>query len=370
MRKSIAILAVIAFATVGIHSQSLAGFQTAFQSLAGDIAASLATDSTVGSDWSDAYVGGFPSFGAGLATGATFVNVASASTLFAAMGAAMPSAFSKYGIPIPAAVATLKIGIPFLPLDIGVTGGYIPPSIGKTLLCDTGINANYQNIGIQIRYALVKQNMLLPNVSIGVAYDYQQGNLSAPTGIGAQSLSYGSYSVTMSNPNLDLGWTSSTFDFTAQVSKKLLFLVPYIGAGYTVGRSTVTGGLDSKSAPIIRRESTASPITHPANKQAISSKTMIVSWDENCRWSPAFGYSPRGTAKDSRSNERRRLYAFGDTGSFRDGAFGYMRCMESLPGRRGSRAEDGPKGPPARGATASKHRPREEGAAEDHRSLT
>ena len=111
-------------------------------------------------------------------------------------------------------------------------------------------------------------------------------------------------------------------------------------------------------------------LTHPANKQAISSKTMIVSWDENCRWSPAFGYSPRGTAKDSRSNERRRLYAFGDTGSFRDGAFGYMRCMESLPGRRGSRAEDGPKGPPARGATASKHRPREEGAAEDHRSLT
>ncbi len=245
MKKSIAILAVIAFATIGIHSQSFAGFQTAFQSLAGDIAASLATDSTIGSDWSDAYVGGFPHFGVGLATGATFVNVASASTLFATMGAAMPSAFSKYGIPIPAAVATLKIGIPFLPLDIGVKAGYIPPSIGKTLLCDTGVDANYQNIGIQIRYALMKQNALLPNVSIGVAYDYQQGSLSAPTGIGSQSLSYGGYSVTMTNPNLDLGWTSSTFDFTAQVSKKLLFLVPYIGAGYTVGSSTVTGGLDS-----------------------------------------------------------------------------------------------------------------------------
>ena len=46
---------------------------------------------------------------------------------------------------------------------------------------------------------------------------------------------------------LALGWTSNTFDFTAQVSKLLLFIVPYVGAGYTIGNSSVTGGLDSKT---------------------------------------------------------------------------------------------------------------------------
>jgi hypothetical protein len=244
MKRSIAVIAITVIVSIGAYSQSLAGFKTGFESFAGDMAGSLAVNSTIGGNWSDAYIGGFPHLGAGVALGAAFVSSAGTKSLFDAMSASVPTALAKVGIPIPAAVATLKIGLPFLPMDVGVKGGFIPASVGKSLIKDGSVD--YTNFGLQVRYALVKQNILLPNVSIGAAYNYQKGSVKAPTGIGAQSMSVGPYTVDMTNPNLSLGWTSNTIDFTAQVSKKLLLLfVPYAGAGLTVGKSAVTGGLDS-----------------------------------------------------------------------------------------------------------------------------
>jgi hypothetical protein len=208
------------------------------------MAGDLAVNSTIGANWSDAYIGGFPHIGVGIELGAAYVSPETSKSIFDALGASLPSAFSGLGMSIPAVGATLKVGIPFLPMDIGIKGGYIPPSVGKNLI--SAGNVDYTNSGIQLRYALVKQNLVLPNISIGAAYNYQKGSVAAPTGISAQSLSFPSgYSVNMSNPDLNLDWTSNKVDFTAQVSKQFFFLVPYAGAGLTVGKSSVTGGLNS-----------------------------------------------------------------------------------------------------------------------------
>jgi hypothetical protein len=261
MKRFFAVMAIAAIVSLGAYSQtSLAAFQSGFESFAGDMAGSLAVNSTIGANWSDAYIGGFPHLGVGLTGGAAFVSSSGTKSLFDAMGQPVPSALSKVGVPIPAAVATLKIGIPFLPMDLGVKAGYIPQSVGKNLI--SGGNVDYTNAGLQLRYDLVKQNLLLPNVSIGAAYNYQKGSVKAPSGIGSQNLTYGSgpslYTVTMSNPDLNLGWTSNTVDFTAQVSKKLLFVfVPYAGAGLTMGKSSVTGGLDSN---ITVKDSSGNPV--------------------------------------------------------------------------------------------------------------
>jgi len=246
MKRSIALVAIALTTAASAYSQAtLQGFQNAFSSFTGDMASSLAVNSTIGSNWSDAYVGGFPHFGVGIASGAAFTAADGVKPLFDALGQTLPSGLDKLGLPFPAIGATFKIGLPFLPLDIGIKGGYIPPSVGASLKSLTGVTLDYKNIGIQLRYALVKQNILFPNVSIGAAYNYQQGSVKAPTGIPSQSLSYLAYNVTLASPDLNLGWTSNTFDFTAQVSKLLLFIVPYAGLGYSVGSSTVTGGLDS-----------------------------------------------------------------------------------------------------------------------------
>jgi hypothetical protein len=247
MKRPIVIMAIALTAAAGAYSQSLASFENAFIGFAGDMAGSLAANSTIGSEWSDAYVGGFPHFGAGISAGAVFTSSDGTKPLFDALGATLPPALKGLGVPVPAAVATFKIGLPFLPLDIGVKGGYMPASAGKAFKLLTGVTTDYTNVGIQLRYGLLKQNILLPNVSVGAAYNYQKGKLKAPTGIGSQSVNDGSGNgITMSSPDLSLGWTSSTVDFTTQVSKQFLFLVPYLGAGYTVGKSTVTGGLDSQ----------------------------------------------------------------------------------------------------------------------------
>lgn len=243
MKRSIAVLAMAVAVACAYSQTQLSAFKTAFEGFAGDMAGSLSVNSTIGSNWSDAYIGGFPHFGAGIVVGAAFVSPDTSKALFDAMGAPMPTALKGLGIPIPAAGATLKIGLPFLPMDVGIKGGYIPASVGKSLIKDGSVD--YSNIGIQLRYALVKQNIALPNVSVGVAYNYQKGSIKAPTGIPSQSLTYGAYTVVMPKPDLSLGWTSNTVDFTAQVSKKFIVFVPYAGAGLSVGKSSVTGGLNS-----------------------------------------------------------------------------------------------------------------------------
>jgi hypothetical protein len=53
MKKSIAIAAVILLAVSGASAQlDLADFQSAFEGFAGDMAGSLAMNSTIGSNWS------------------------------------------------------------------------------------------------------------------------------------------------------------------------------------------------------------------------------------------------------------------------------------------------------------------------------
>jgi len=253
MRRSIILISILAFLSVGAFAQvDLSEFQSAFEGFADDMAGTLAVNSTIGSNWSDAYIGGFPHFGAGLAAGAAFASADSAKALFSAMGGSLPSALDSLGIPIPAAVVTAKIGIPFLPIDIGVKGGYIPPSVGQAINASSGMSVDYTNIGIQVRYAVLKQNVVLPNISIGLSYNYQKGSITAPSGIGSQQFTTITdqgpttpTTIDVSDPQISLAWSSNVFDVTLQVSKKQLFVIPYLGAGYTFGTSTVDGGIAS-----------------------------------------------------------------------------------------------------------------------------
>jgi hypothetical protein len=249
MKKLFALIAILGLAVGVSFGQSLEGFQEAFEDFAANMAGSLALNSAIGSNWSDAYIGGFPHFGVGLSVGAAFTGADNADELFAAMGASLPSELESLGVPIPAAGATFKIGLPILPIDIGLKAGLIPQSVGDSIRSATGASIDYKNVGIQIRYAVLKQNIVMPNVSIGVAYNYQKASVIAPTGISGQSFTVetdqGSTNVSVSDPDLSLDWSSNTVDFTIQASKQFLFFIPYVGLGYTVGKSSVEGGLNA-----------------------------------------------------------------------------------------------------------------------------
>jgi hypothetical protein len=250
MKRSIIVAALALAVAAGAQAASsvLDDFKTVFNDIAAPMAGGLTIDSTAGNNWSDAWIGSFPHFGVGITTGYAFIAAEQAEALFESLGEDFPSQLKGIGIPLPTVVGTLKVGIPFLPMDIGIKGGYLPTTSLKQLIGETS-SVNYTNIGIQLRYALVKQTVVLPNVSVGVAYDYQQAKLSMDSGLGATSYSFdtpsGSATVNATSPTIYAGWDSSTLDITAQVSKKFIFIVPYFGAGLTLGKTSVNGGINS-----------------------------------------------------------------------------------------------------------------------------
>jgi hypothetical protein len=149
---------------------------------------------------------------------------------------------------MPAFAASFKIGLPWLPIDIGVKAMYAPPSLMEDLLAGTGVGVDLLNIGVQARYALVKQTTLLPNISVGVGYTYQKGGISAVLDDSSTRYfidSANTYYVEASAPGLDISWASNTFDINAQISKKFLFIIPYVGVGATLGATSLTGGISS-----------------------------------------------------------------------------------------------------------------------------
>lgn len=248
MKRIIAVGALALTIAASTFAQTLDSFKSTFTSLAGSMATSLAADASIGSNWSDAYIGSFPHFGVGLTAGAVFTGSGTVPDLSSLGVSGVPSQFSSVGLPVPALGGSFKIGIPFLPIDVGVRGMYVPSSITDTLLGSSGVSASLASFGLQVRYALVKQTVLLPNVSIGAAYNYQKGNLSAPLGSGKNytvQTNEGATTIATSQPKLNVDWTGYSFDFTAQVSKKLLFIVPYLGLGASFGSSSVTGGVDA-----------------------------------------------------------------------------------------------------------------------------
>ena len=253
MKRNIAFAIALALILGGAVMQASAQptatfdeFKTAFVDFSDALAGTLNLNSTIGNTWSDGWIGGFPHFGAGLALGYTFAGKDASQALVSAIGQTLPSELENLGVPIPAVAATAKIGLPFLPVDVGLKAGIIPQSVGDKLEGLYGVKTDYKNVGISLRGALVKEKLILPEISLGVSGNYLTGKVSAPVGSSQQLTVPTGESLTFTQPNVALEWETKTLDLNLQVSKKiLLILTPYAGVGYTIGSSDVKGGLQS-----------------------------------------------------------------------------------------------------------------------------
>ncbi len=245
MKRCIPLLLCLCFVVSGVYAQStsFSEYESAFSAFADSMADSLGVNTTIGDIWSTSYVGGFPRFGVGIIGGATFVDTAATGQLFTTLGVSEPDFFKEYGMPIPTGAATFKIGLPGIPLDIGIKAGILTESLTADLQKNYGISAQYKNVGISLRYALLKEDLLLPAVSIGVAANYLDGSIKTTLGSSQTFTSPTGNYVTYSSPSLEMSWVSKNIDVSAQVSKKFLFITPYAGGGFTYGDSTVTGAM-------------------------------------------------------------------------------------------------------------------------------
>ncbi len=246
--KRFILIMMLALAGTAVWAQDLSVFQDGFTTFSADMASTLSYNATIGNNWSDAYIGGFPRFGVGLAVGATMVPIESVNALFASMdGIEVPAVLSQLGLPIPAVGLSAKLGGFFLPFDVGLKAMVLPESV-TTALSATGITADYTLIGGNVRFALLKEKLLFPDISIGAGYNRLSGSVGVELPVATPSFNYNDgtdHTITATNPSLSLDWTTDSYDFTLQVSKSLLFLRPYAGVGYSMGKSTVGGGLVS-----------------------------------------------------------------------------------------------------------------------------
>jgi hypothetical protein len=191
-----------------------------------DLAKALPFNSSLGLNWADAYIGKFfpslpPHFGVGAAAGFTTMDSPGMRELASLLDTELPFGWDK--APLPAYTAEARIGGFFLPFDVGVKFGYLPP------VEIFGIGTNYLLFGWDIRYAVLDKP-ILPRISVSIGLNYLEGGLSLDMG-DAQELSYSGGILTLTDPTAEFTWTTCSLDAKVQISKSFLIVTPYLGLG-------------------------------------------------------------------------------------------------------------------------------------------
>ncbi|MDR2477499.1 MAG: hypothetical protein LBD18_06920 [Treponema sp.] len=224
------VLLLCAASPVFSQAPQLKELQNRVDEFSEKLALTLPFNSTIGLNWSDAYIGQLlgvpPHFGAGLSLGFTTTDFGSFNELAGMFGFSLPLNFGGY--PIPGYTVEGRIGGVILPFDVGLKFGYLP-------IKPEDWELDYFLIGGDFRYAILKGSVTVPTVSVGVGYNYLSGGLAKdigqPLSFGYTDLSSNAQTLTLSAPKVGLLWETSTLDFKAQISKSFLIVTPYLGIG-------------------------------------------------------------------------------------------------------------------------------------------
>lgn len=230
MKKSIVLCLLAIFLVTGIATaqSNLGEIQQAAAGFSEDIAKALPFNSSLGLNWSDAYIGQFPHFGVGFAVGATTMKLASIQTLAGYFDTSIPLDIGGK-MPVPAYTVEGRIGGFVLPFDIGLKAGFLPTTAIQS------INLDYLMAGADVRYAVLDgvKNSSLPTVSIGAGVNYLKGGVGGSAGA-AQTITFdyqGAHTLALTEPDVNLTWNTVALDLKAQVSKTFSIVTPYLGVG-------------------------------------------------------------------------------------------------------------------------------------------
>lgn len=293
MKRILVVVIILMFISGGlafgqVDVTELDTYQDAFDQFALGVANVLPMASTVGLQWSDAYIGQLPHLGFGVTAGFASIPldtiVDSLSLMEDLTGVSATELYAQepfstmqnygLGLPFPAATADLRIGGFGLPFDIGLKFGMLPAfardEIQKAV--PEIRQLDYLLWGADLRMALVKERKrsLVPDITVGGGYNYFRGKMAIGGVIPGFTMSgitlpdadqvpaddqstwdqadtsTNTYEVIFDSPEVGFQWESHVIDFKAQISKKLLLLfTPYVGVGASYGRSRAGGGIYS-----------------------------------------------------------------------------------------------------------------------------
>jgi len=266
-QKTILFCVVVLFcATSPAFSQdTLKDLQNNADEFIDNLAESLPFNSTMGLNWSDAYIGQIPHFGIGISTGFTTMNYASLNGLLNNFGLKMnfneTSTFEKIGLPIPGYAVEARIGGFIIPLDFGIKFGYISTEAFESML-EMFSNNNpvfgYQNmlIGGDVRFSLLDKKVFPVKLSVGLGFNYMKGEITAALPAIQDTPSYsfkdadGNEFIISPNAGssrqLGIEWRTSTLELKTQVSFPFKFITPYAGIGVSYAFSQAGYSVNSE----------------------------------------------------------------------------------------------------------------------------
>ena len=297
MKKSVFIgflclsLILGSFSAFGQVPKNISDLQDGVAAFSKSLAKSLPFNASMGLNWSDAYVGKIlpsvpPHFGVGVSLGVTTIEMKPMKKITQFMGFnSLGTSFDN--LYFPAYAAEARIGGFFLPFDIGIKYGTMP-TVSMPL---ASVDFDYSMFGVDLRYALMEQSLIKPNISIGLGFSYMTGGLGAKVGTGmsmemTDPVSGTPYTIGLSAPKIGLVWDTKVFELKAQISKSLLIITPYAGigasyswsnAGYEV-KTQLTGDIthfDDINAAL--KAAGQKPIVFDA-ATGISSKENVTGW--------------------------------------------------------------------------------------------
>ena len=226
---------------------NLGNMQNAVTTFADSMAKALPFYSTVGLNWSDAYIGQLigapPHFGFGISAGFTSLKLDAISGILNQMGMGDFSNISSMlpgglgdmiGFPLPAYTVDLRLGGFGIPFDLGLKFGILDTS-KIDVLADMlpGIVFDYMLAGADFRYALIDGGAIPFRLSVGGGFNYLKGGVSALISGASQSINTGSGNTITLNvdPTFGLTWETTVVEAKAQVSFPLAIITPYAGIG-------------------------------------------------------------------------------------------------------------------------------------------
>jgi hypothetical protein len=164
--------------------------------------------------WASAYIGQLlslpPHVGGGVSVGMAQLKTDGLATVLKEMGIN----YDVKKLFLPTLTFDARIGGLLIPFDLGVHGMMIKNPLEFNVQ-ESLFSIDYGTVGADIRFPIIKEEGIKPNLSIGAGYAYSKGN----AGISVQD----------GLANVSAGYESQILQATVQLSKKILIVEPFVG---------------------------------------------------------------------------------------------------------------------------------------------
>ena len=195
------------------------------------LADSAPAATTMSNVWADGYVGQLigipPHFGVGASAGASKLDISGIKKAGVGLGI---KAIEHLGDDFVLPVASIEavVGGVFIPFDLSASFFTVSNPIG--FAGENSLQYQFDSFNVKLRVPLLKQNVILPNLSVGLGYAQVKGAFSV--GIANSDVK--------ANSSLNTTFATSVYSVDAQLSKSIIFLTPYVGARLLLSQSDNT----------------------------------------------------------------------------------------------------------------------------------